>query len=165
MNLFKMNREPLLSIENLSVDFTGEHQTTHAVKNVSLHVHRGEILALVGESGSGKSVTSLSILKLLPQPPAKFSSGKILFNNDNGTVELLSATSSTMQKIRGNNIGMIFQEPMTSLNPVMSCGKQVMEALDFKPAFVTIDGSLVFILFISAGIFSDCKQNKKNSRY
>ena len=129
MNLFKMNREPLLSIENLSVDFTGEHQTTHAVKNVSLHVHRGEILALVGESGSGKSVTSLSILKLLPQPPAKFSSGKILFNNDNGTVELLSATSSTMQKIRGNNIGMIFQEPMTSLNPVMSCGKQVMEAL------------------------------------
>src|SRR5688572_378072 len=104
----------LLSIENLSVDFTGEHQITNAVKNISLQVSRGEILALVGESGSGKSVTSLSILKLLPQPPAKFSNGKILFDDGNGQVELLTADTKTMQKIRGNSIAMIFQEPMTS---------------------------------------------------
>src|SRR5215217_354527 len=120
---------PVLSINNLSVDFVTEGQTTHAVRNVSLQVNRGEILALVGESGSGKSVTSLSILKLLPQPPAQFSNGKILFDTGNGQLEMLTAATETLQHLRGNSISMIFQEPMTSLNPVMSCGKQVMEAL------------------------------------
>jgi len=121
--------QPLLHIRNLSVDFISEQQTTQAVKNISLQVHRGEILALVGESGSGKSVTSLSILQLLPQPPAKFSSGEILFDDGKNQVNLLNLGTKQLQQIRGNQIAMIFQEPMTSLNPVMSCGKQVMEAL------------------------------------
>jgi peptide/nickel transport system ATP-binding protein len=121
---------PLLSIENLSIDFVTEQQSTAAVKNISLQVNRGEILALVGESGSGKSVSSLSILQLLPQPPAKYSTGRILFSEDGiSTTDLLHAPEKTIRKIRGHKIAMIFQEPMTSLNPVMSCGRQVMESL------------------------------------
>jgi peptide/nickel transport system ATP-binding protein len=121
--------QSLLSIENLSVDFVTDQQTTNAVKNISLEVNRGEILAIVGESGSGKSVTSLSILQLLPKPPAKFSTGKIIFRDNETQLELISADSKQIRDIRGSKIAMIFQEPMSSLNPVMSCGKQVMEAL------------------------------------
>ncbi|MFL5811390.1 MAG: ABC transporter ATP-binding protein [Flavisolibacter sp.] len=120
---------PLLTIQNLSIDFISEQQVTHAVKNISLEVNRGEILALVGESGSGKSVTSLSILRLLPQPPAIYSTGKILFNEGNKTTDILLTNAKTIREFRGSKIAMIFQEPMSSLNPVMSCGKQVMEAL------------------------------------
>jgi peptide/nickel transport system ATP-binding protein len=121
--------QPLLSIENLSVDFITDQQTTHAVKNISLQVARGEILAVVGESGSGKSVTSLSILKLLPTPPAKFSTGKIIFQDNHVQVDLIRANPKQIREIRGSKIAMIFQEPMTSLNPVMNCGNQVLEAL------------------------------------
>ena len=122
--------QPLLTIENLSIDFVSDEQTTHAVKNISLHINRGEIVALVGESGSGKSVTSLSILQLLPRPPAKYANGKILFSENGDTeIDLLNTSSKSIQQIRGHKIAMIFQEPMTSLNPVISCGKQVMESL------------------------------------
>jgi peptide/nickel transport system ATP-binding protein len=121
--------QPLLSIENLSVDFISEQQTTNAVKNISLQVSRGEILAIVGESGSGKSVTSLSILQLLPKPPANYSKGKIIFQDSNAQLDLIHANPKQIREIRGSKIAMIFQEPMTSLNPVMSCGRQVMEAL------------------------------------
>ena len=120
---------PLLHIDDLSVHFRTDQETTKAVKNIQLSLYRGEILALVGESGSGKSVTSLSILQLLPSPPAYYASGKILFSADEKTIDLLKTDKKTLQKIRGNNIAMIFQEPMTSLNPVISCGNQVMEAL------------------------------------
>ncbi|MGZ3939102.1 MAG: ABC transporter ATP-binding protein [Flavisolibacter sp.] len=121
---------PLLRIENLSVDFITDQQTTQAVKDISLKVKRGEILAIVGESGSGKSVTSLSILQLLPKPPAHYPAGKILFSEDGDTTfNLLTASTKELQQLRGQKIAMIFQEPMTSLNPVMSCGRQVMEAL------------------------------------
>lgn len=120
---------PLLHIDDLSVHFRTDQEITEAVKNIQLSLYRGEILALVGESGSGKSVTSLSILQLLPSPPAYYASGKILFSAGEKTINLLKADKTTLQKIRGNNIAMIFQEPMTSLNPVMSCGNQVMEAL------------------------------------
>ena len=119
---------PLLQIKNLSVDFISENEITNAVKNISFDVNKNEIVALVGESGSGKSVTSLSILQLLPAPPAKYSSGEILFN-ENESVNLLSLKQKDLQIIRGDKIAMIFQEPMTSLNPVLSCGEQVMEAL------------------------------------
>ncbi len=121
---------PLLSIKNLSVDFIAESGVTHALKTISISVNRGEIVALVGESGSGKSVTSLSILQLLPSPPAKYSTGEIIFS-ENGidATDLLKRNRYEMQDIRGNKIAMIFQEPMTSLNPVLTCGDQVMEAI------------------------------------
>jgi peptide/nickel transport system ATP-binding protein len=124
----KNNLNPLLEIKNLCVDFVSEYETTAAVKDLSLSVKRGELVAIVGESGSGKSVTSLSILQLIPSPPAKFS-GEINLLLENETINLLNTTESKMQQLRGNRIAMIFQEPMTSLNPVMTCGKQVLEAL------------------------------------
>ncbi len=121
---------PLLSIQGLSVDFVSGNQRTHALKNVSLDVGKGEIVALVGESGSGKSVTSLSILQLLPSPPASYPSGKILFSETGEEpIDLLQKDKRDLQDIRGNKIAMIFQEPMTSLNPVISCGRQVVEAI------------------------------------
>jgi peptide/nickel transport system ATP-binding protein len=128
---------PLLQIKNLSIDFVTENGTTSAVKNVSFELNKQEIIAVVGESGSGKTVTSLSILQLLQSPPAKFSSGEILFSpqhagdisNEENTIDLLKLPESEMRKIRGNEIAMIFQEPMTSLNPVQTCGSQVMEAI------------------------------------
>jgi peptide/nickel transport system ATP-binding protein len=120
----------LLEIKNLSVDFISEKKIAHAIKNISLTVDRGEIVGIVGESGSGKTVTSLSILQLIPSPPAKYSSGEILFSEDGKkTGDLLKKDHSEMKNIRGNKIAMIFQEPMTSLNPVFSCGHQVMEAI------------------------------------
>ena len=130
---------PLLQIKNLSVDFISGRKIANLVKNISFDIDRGEIVALVGESGSGKSVSALSVLQLLPSPPAKFSSGEILFSenarlNDavgqgNDPIDLLKRKKNEMQDIRGNKIAMIFQEPMTSLNPVFTCGFQVMEAI------------------------------------
>ncbi|MDF2189729.1 ABC transporter ATP-binding protein [Paraflavitalea sp. CAU 1676] len=121
---------PLLQVNNLQVDFVTELGTTTAVNNISLEVQRGEIVAIVGESGSGKSVTSLSILQLLPSPPARFTQGEILFSPDGRqAANLLTQTPQQMRSIRGNQIAMIFQEPMTSLNPVFTCGDQVMEAI------------------------------------
>ncbi|MET0634928.1 MAG: ABC transporter ATP-binding protein [Chitinophagaceae bacterium] len=121
---------PLLSITDLSVGFRSANSVTNAVKNISFSVTRGEILALVGESGSGKTVTALSILRLLPEPTAFYPTGNILFA-EAGTdpVDLLTMDATGMRKLRGNRISMIFQEPMTSLNPVFTCGDQVMEAL------------------------------------
>lgn len=117
-----------MQIKNLSVDFIGENETVQAVRNISFDVNKNEVVALVGESGSGKSITSLSILQLLSAPPARYSSGEILFTEEK-TINLLSLSRSDLQKIRGDKISMIFQEPMTSLNPVFTCGTQVMEAL------------------------------------
>jgi peptide/nickel transport system ATP-binding protein len=122
--------QPLLRIENLSVNFVTDMQVTTAVQGISLTVNRGEIVAIVGESGSGKSVTSLSILRLLAQPPARYASGQIIFSEDGEqTIDLLQASPRLLQELRGHRIAMIFQEPMSSLNPVMTCGHQVVEAL------------------------------------
>jgi peptide/nickel transport system ATP-binding protein len=121
---------PLLQINNLSVDFETEFGSTSAVKNVSFEINKKEIVAIVGESGSGKSVTSLSILQLLQSPPAKYTTGEILFSKKGKRqTNLLQLTEEEMREIRGNEIAMIFQEPMTSLNPVQTCGSQVMEAI------------------------------------
>ncbi len=123
-------REPLLSIKNLTVAFASAGKTATAVENVSITVNRGELVAIVGESGSGKSVTSLSVLKLLPVPPASYPSGSIVFVSNKGeTFNLLTASDEVLKSTRGNQVSMIFQEPMSSLNPVYTCGNQVMEAI------------------------------------
>ncbi len=119
----------LLTIRNLTVEFIGEKGPFTAVRDISFDVKKGEILAIVGESGSGKSVTALSILQLNPSPPAKYRGGEILYTEEENQVDLLKTDPGSLQLIRGNRIAMIFQEPMTSLNPVMTCGKQVAEAL------------------------------------
>ena len=116
---------PLLHVTNLSVAFAQGGQTTLAVDRVSFEIAKGETLALVGESGSGKSVTALSVLKLLSYPPASHPSGQILFKGE----DLISADESALRKIRGNAITMVFQEPMTSLNPLHTIEKQIGEIL------------------------------------
>ncbi len=120
---------PLLHIKNLSVDFVTDNSITKALKNITISVSRREILAIVGESGSGKSVTSLSILQLLPSPPALYTSGEILLTTGDDTIDMLKVPREQLQSIRGNDVAMIFQEPMSSLNPVLTCGFQVMEAI------------------------------------
>jgi peptide/nickel transport system ATP-binding protein len=120
---------PLLHIKNLSINFVTDGSTTNALKNINLTVSRGEILAIVGESGSGKSVTSLSILQLLASPPAVYPSGEILLSAGDETIDMLKVPREQLQSIRGNQVAMIFQEPMSSLNPVLTCGFQVMEAI------------------------------------
>lgn len=120
---------PLLQIKNLSVTFISGDKNTPAIQNINITVNRSEIVAIVGESGSGKSVTSLSILQLLPVPPAIYNHGEILFTTDEHTVNMLDTQGKDLQNIRGNKISIIFQEPMTSLNPVLTCGTQVMEAI------------------------------------
>ena len=116
---------PLISVENLSVDFRSGDRITHAVRNVSFDIGDAETVALVGESGSGKTVTALSILKLLPYPTASHPSGIIRFNGEN----VLALPQAALRKIRGNKISMIFQEPMTSLNPLHTIENQVGEVL------------------------------------
>jgi peptide/nickel transport system ATP-binding protein len=124
-----MPDQRILKIEKLVVSFQMRGGSVEAVSNISFHLDKGETLGIVGESGSGKSVTALSVMNLIPCPPGKISSGKILFNENSGEVNLLALTEKELQKYRGNRIGMIFQEPMTSLNPVYSCGKQISEVL------------------------------------
>jgi oligopeptide/dipeptide ABC transporter ATP-binding protein len=116
---------PLLEVKNLHTYFYTMDGITKSVEGVSFSIEKGETLGLVGESGCGKSVTSLSIMQLLARPPAKIEQGEILYN---GT-DLLKLSAEDMRKIRGNKISMIFQEPMTSLNPVFTVGNQVAEVL------------------------------------
>ncbi len=120
-----MSSSPLLKIDNLSTFFHTEENVVKSVRNVSLTIQPGETLALVGESGCGKSVTALSAMRLIAMPPGKFESGRILFKGQ----DLLQASEIEMQKIRGNEISMIFQEPMTSLNPIFTVGDQIMETI------------------------------------
>ncbi len=118
----------LLSIQNLSIQFSNEGENTVAVKNSSIEIKKGELVAIVGESGSGKSVTALSMLQLLPSQ--SIVKGKIIFfQKEKQPDNLVQLSASDINKVRGKHIAMIFQEPMTSLNPVFTCGKQVMEAI------------------------------------
>ena len=121
---------PLLQIKDLTVAFEKENRSFTAVKKLSLSVCRGEIRALVGESGSGKSVTSMSILQLIPSPPVSYKNGSIVFYERSGeAINLLQANHTTIEAIRGRKIAMIFQEPMTALNPLLTCGEQIIETI------------------------------------
>ena len=126
----------IISVENLSVNFKTEDTTTIAVQEISFSIEKGKTLAIVGESGSGKSVSALSILQLLPKNITEYRSGKIVFNTkENNSIDIISAPDEQIEKIRGNDIGIIFQEPMTSLNPLMKCGIQVAEVLMLHKKF------------------------------
>lgn len=117
--------ENIIDVQNLSIDFKTDGGLVHAVKNISFSIPRGKTLSLVGESGSGKSVTSLALMRLLPTPPAVIRSGKILLEGE----DILQASEQRMCQLRGNRMSMIFQEPMTSLNPVYSIGNQIIETV------------------------------------
>jgi peptide/nickel transport system ATP-binding protein len=125
-----MQKEVLLDVHQLVTEFQGEVERIRAVDGVSFKLHKGETIGIVGESGSGKSVTSLSIMQLIPNPPGRVSGGQILYHSKNeGIVNLRDLAPEKMRSYRGNEIAMIFQEPMTSLNPVYTCGDQVIEAI------------------------------------
>lgn len=120
---------PLLEINELTISFQGNEQSNKAIDNISLTIHRGETLGIVGESGSGKSLTSLAIMQLLSKQ-AQLDTGEIILHlKDKEKINLTQLSEKELRKLRGNHIAMIFQEPMTSLNPVMTCGKQVSEVL------------------------------------
>ena len=121
-----MTPSPLLSVQDLSVAFRQGGRETLAVDRVSFDLAKGETLAIVGESGSGKSVSALSILKLLNYPSAHHPSGKVVFNGQ----DLIAADEDAMRKVRGNDITMVFQEPMTSLNPLHTIERQIGEILE-----------------------------------
>jgi peptide/nickel transport system ATP-binding protein len=124
-----MNITPVLDIRNLSVDFAGQGQVLRVVDNISLTVNPGETLGLVGESGSGKSVTSLAVMQLLQKPAGRIAGGEILLNINGTQTDLVKLKEDEVRRYRGKHMAMIFQEPMTSLNPVLTCGYQVAEAL------------------------------------
>jgi peptide/nickel transport system ATP-binding protein len=123
-------KEKLLEFKNLVTEFHTEGKTVKAVNDISFTLNKGETIGIVGESGSGKSVTSLSAMRLIPSPPGIISGGEIVFHQkDKDPVDLLSLSEEGIREYRGKDIAMIFQEPMTSLNPVFTCGDQVLEAI------------------------------------
>ncbi|WP_033542345.1 ABC transporter ATP-binding protein, partial [Planococcus sp. CAU13] len=120
-----IEREKVLEVNGLQTTFFTDDGEITAVDNVDFHIRKGEVLGIVGESGCGKSVTSLSIMGLVPSPPGKITGGEILFENK----DLTKLPEKKMRQIRGNDIAMIFQEPMTSLNPLFTIGNQLQEAV------------------------------------
>jgi peptide/nickel transport system ATP-binding protein len=125
-----MMSSPLLEIKNLSISFSQEKSDFKAVDEISFDIRKGRSSGIIGESGSGKSVTALAIMGLLPQPPASIQAEKMIYRDpERNETDLIKAEPRQMRKIRGNRISMIFQEPMTSLNPVTRCGNQVVEAI------------------------------------
>jgi peptide/nickel transport system ATP-binding protein len=127
-NIYFMMRDRLVEIQNLTISFSSGNEKIKAADDISFHIDQGEVIGLVGESGSGKSVTSLSIMRLLPVSSSSVG-GKILFHEQGKVTDLLKLTPEAMRSYRGRKLGMIFQEPMSSLNPVLTCGDQVAEAI------------------------------------
>lgn len=120
-----MMTEPILQVKNLKISFKTFAGQVQAVRGVDFSLNPGETLAIVGESGSGKSVTSNAIMRLIPQPPGQYDEGQILFKGR----DLLELSENEMAHVRGNEIAMIFQDPMTALNPTIKIGKQIMEVI------------------------------------
>ncbi len=128
--MYPSQRLPVLSIQNLTIHFRSAEENIKAVDDISLDIYPGETVGVVGESGSGKTVTALSILNLIPHPPGEIVKGEIYFQSKQyGNINLVDLSEKEIRKLRGNEISMIFQEPMTSLNPVITCGNQVIELL------------------------------------
>ncbi len=117
--------QPLLEVKNLKTQFMTQDGVVKAVDDVSFYVMPGETLGVVGESGSGKSMTGLSIMRLIPSPPGKIAAGEVIFEGK----DILKMSDSQVRSIRGNQIAMIFQDPMTSLNPVLTVNRQISESL------------------------------------
>ena len=120
-----LSQAPILQVENIATRFRTQEGLVHAVNDISFNLKKGELLGVVGESGSGKSVTMMSLLKLLPMPPAEIFNGKATFEGQ----DLLKLDLEKLRKIRGGKIGFIFQDPMTSLNPVLTIGYQLTEPI------------------------------------
>ena len=130
MSITSQASQPILEIKNLSVEFMSAQGTVQALDNISLHIAAGESVALLGESGSGKSVLSLSIMRLLNENMARTRADQVLWRRRNlQQTDLMQLSQSEMASVRGNEIGMVFQEPMTSLNPVHTIGAQIAEVL------------------------------------
>lgn len=127
MDAWKTTKEEerILEVENLVVEYTSDKEVIHAVNGVSFSLNKGETLGLVGETGAGKTTIAKSIIRILPDPPAKITAGKIVFDGQN----LLELPEASMRKVRGRKISMIFQDPMTALNPIFSVGDQIAEAI------------------------------------
>lgn len=119
------NKENILTIEDLAIQFVSKEETVQAVNGISLHIEKGETLGLVGETGAGKTTSALAILNLIPAPQGKVTSGKVIFNG----VDMLKLSEAELEKIRGKEVSMIFQDPMTSLNPVITVGEQIAEVV------------------------------------
>jgi peptide/nickel transport system ATP-binding protein len=139
--------EILLDIRNLAVNYNTQEGCVKAVENLNLSLHKGETLGLVGETGAGKTTTALAIMRLVPDPPGKIVSGEVYFHNEN----LLIKKEESLRKIRGNKISMIFQDPMTSLNPVLTVGFQIAEVimlhqgLDKSQAYIKAESMLELV--------------------
>lgn len=119
------NKDVILDVKDLGITFFTDRGALPAVQNVNFSIHRQETLGVVGESGCGKSMTALSLMQLIPSPPGKITAGEIMYKGE----DLLKKSKAEMRQVRGKEISMIFQEPMTSLNPVIPVGKQIMEAI------------------------------------
>lgn len=149
-----MSKNKILEINNLHTLFETEDGTVRACDGVTYSVDRGETLAVVGESGSGKSVTAMSVLQLISNPPGRIVEGEILFKG----VDLTKLSNAEIRKIRGNSIAMIFQEPMTSLNPVMTVGAQISEAMLLHQGLTQKDASKKTLELLELVGISDVKQ-------
>jgi oligopeptide/dipeptide ABC transporter ATP-binding protein len=132
-----LSAPPILQIKDLTVEFSTEDGVVHAVSHVSYDLHSGEVLGIVGESGSGKSVSMLSVLGLIPMPPGRITSGEALFKGQ----DLVKMKKSKLRELRGGQMAMIFQDPMTSLNPVLTIGDQISEALLAHNEGMNADGA------------------------
>ena len=117
---------PMLEVNGLKTQFFTQDGVVKAVDGVSFYVNEGETLGIVGESGCGKSVSVLSVMRLIPQPPGKIVDGEVMFDGQ----DLVKLSDDEIRRVRGNKIAMIFQDPMTSLNPVLTIGRQIQEALE-----------------------------------
>ncbi len=144
----------LLTVSNLKTQFVSGSSTVKAVDGVDLTVHEGEIVALVGESGSGKSVTALSLMRLVPNPPGRIVDGRVLFEGQ----DLLRLNDAEVRKLRGSKIAMIFQEPLSSLNPVLTIGRQLTEALEIHLGLTPRESSRRAVEFLERVGITDAEQ-------